>query len=384
MTVFRALNFNASVLGERNHNRQRHDQYKPVGIGVSVPRPDMDEIPSKYNKSAKQVPKQHHLVSPHTRHKPCEHIVVIRLGNDAINHGNEHVRHGGAHGEEDIPDLQRDGEHRHRGRAGHGAQQEVRHVVVHQVEDLVEEDPEAEHRDGLEHRPFQALEGETHAKRARGIPDVHQQQHAGDEHLRAGDADRAHAEPEQEHGQERLRDGCEQLPGLLEHELLVRHDVGIERRGQQLDRDIDGHDAHKLTCQHKLAGSQTARKEASHINSQRRTANQAQQRHYSVDKQEHAIETADAQLVALRFLSHVEAHVRPVETGAQQRKSEHHGVGHLKHTIVRLPDEMQQQRHVDDVYQILRDDVRISKQSTRLALAAQPFTTSCCESFDEF
>lgn len=218
----------------------------------------MDEIPSKYNKSAEQVPEQHHLVPPHTRHKPREHIVVIRLGNDAINHGDEHVRHSGAHGEEDIPDLQCDSEHRHRGRTGHSAQQEVRHVVVHQVEDLVEEDPEAEHRDSLEHRPFQALESETHAKRARGIPDVHQQQHAGDGQLRAGDTDRAHAQPEQKHRQEWLSDGSKQLSGLLEHELLMRHDIRVERRGQQLNGDVDGHDAHKLAGQHQFVGGQTA------------------------------------------------------------------------------------------------------------------------------
>ena len=384
MPVFRALNLDASVLGERNHNRQRHDQYKPVGVGVSVPRPDMDEIPSKYNKSAEQVPEQHHLVPPHTRHKPCEHIVVIRLGNDAVDHGHEHVRHGGTHGEEQIPDLQCDSEHRHRGRTGHSAQQEVWHVVVHQVEDLVEEDPEAEHRDGLEHRPFQPFEGETHAKRARGIPDVHQQQHAGDGQLRAGDTDRAHAQPEQKHRQEWLSDGSKQLSGLLEHKLFVRHDVGVKRCGQQLDHHIDCHDPHKLTCQHKLTGSQAARKEASHINSQCRTANQAQQRHYSVDKQEHAIETTDAQFIALRFLAHVEAHVRSIESGAQQREREHHGISHLEHAIISLPNKVQQQRHVNDVYQILRDDVRIPKQNTRLALAVQPFTTSCRESFDDF
>lgn len=317
MHILRTLNFDAGVLCEWDHDRQSHNQHKPVSVRVDITSPKVHEVSSQHDEAAEQIPEQHHLVSAHTRHQACEHGVVVGFGHDPVDQGREHAGHGGAHGEEQVPDLQCDGEHRHRGRAGHGSQQEVRHVVVHQVEDLVKEDPKAEHRDGLEHRPFQALESEAHAERACGIPDVHQQQHAGDGQLRAGDADRPHAKPEQKHRQERLRDGGEQLSGLLEHELLVRHDVGVEWRGQQLDGDVDGHDAHQYAGQDQFVGGQTTGKEAPHIDGQRHAANQTQQRHHDVNQQEHAVEPADAQLIALRLLAHVETHVRPVESGAQ-------------------------------------------------------------------
>lgn len=133
------------------------------------------------------------------------------FGDDAVDHGHEHVGHGGAHGEEDVPDLHGDGEHRHSRGTGHRAQQEVGHVVVDQIEDLVQENPETEDGDCFEYRPLQPREREPHAEFADRVDDVHQQQDRGDGQLRDSNADSTHAKKQQRDGNDGNHERGDQL-----------------------------------------------------------------------------------------------------------------------------------------------------------------------------
>lgn len=117
--VLGALDFDAGVLGQWNHDRQDHGHGEPVRVLVGGAGPDIDEVPAQEDESAVQEPEQDHLVASHPGHQFGKDPVIVVLGDDAVDLGHEHVRHRGAHGEEDVPDLHRNREHRNRVRAGH-------------------------------------------------------------------------------------------------------------------------------------------------------------------------------------------------------------------------------------------------------------------------
>lgn len=371
VAVLRTLDLDAGVLGEGNHDGQHHDQAQPVRVRVRLAGPQPHEEPSEHDEPAEQVPEDDHLIASHARHQPGQDRVVIRFGDDAVDLRGEHVRHGRRHGEEDVPDLHRDGEHRDRRRAGHRAQQEVGHVVVDQIEDLVQEDPEAEHRDRSEQRPFQATEREPHTQPTRGERDVPRQQDGRDRQLGARHAHRSHAEPQKQDGEERLRQRGEQLPGLLEHEPLVRHDVRVERSGQHRHRDVHAHDHQQHAGQTDLTLGQAAGEQRMHVQDHHAATDQAQRRDREIHEQEHAVQTPHTRTVvrtAGGTLAHIKTHITPIEARRQERQREHHAVGHLEHAVIALSKEMQQQRHVDEVDQVLHQDIRIAEQRAGLLL----------------
>lgn len=190
--VLGALYFDAGVLCQGNHDGQDHNDGEPVGVPVFGAGPDLDEVLTDSDEPPIQEPKQDHLVAADSCHQFGEDTVIIMLGDDTVDHGHEHVGHGGTHGEEDVPDLHGDSEHRHSRGTGHSAQQEIGHVVVDQVENLIQENPEAEYRDCFEHRPLQPGKRESHPQLADCVNDIHQQQDCGDGQLRDGNADRSH------------------------------------------------------------------------------------------------------------------------------------------------------------------------------------------------
>lgn len=135
--VLGALNLDAGVLGQGNHDGQNHDDGEPVGIMVLGAGPNLDEVLADDDESTIQEPEQDHLITADPGHQLGEDAVVVVFGDDVVDHGHEHVGHGGAHGEEDVPDLHGDGEYRYRGGTGHRTKQEIRYVIVDQVENLV-------------------------------------------------------------------------------------------------------------------------------------------------------------------------------------------------------------------------------------------------------
>ena len=245
--VLRTLDLDAGVLCQRDHDRQCHDQAQPIGVRVGAAGPDRHEVLAHDHEPTVDEPEQDHLVAADPGHEPSESVVVVIFGDNPVDLGDEHVRHGRAHSEENVPDLHRDRERGDCAGARHRAQKEVRHVVVHQIEDLVQEDPETEHRNHLEQAPLQSGEHEPHAKHAHRVTDVQKQQDRTDRELRVGHADGPHTQIQKQNREQGHRQRGEQLSGLLERKPFMCHDKRVERRGHQLHRDVHAHNHQQLT-----------------------------------------------------------------------------------------------------------------------------------------
>lgn len=193
MAVLGALDLDARVLAERDAERQRHGADEVVGVQEALAGPSGDEEAPQQHEPAVHPAEQEHLVAPDARHKARQLSVVVRLRNDAVDLGDEDVRHHRREGDEDVPDLDRHGEHRHDRRACEGSEHHVRHALVDEVADLVHEDPRRERRDGAEERRIEPPEAEAHAEPAVGEPHVERQQDHRDEELRQAHADRPQA-----------------------------------------------------------------------------------------------------------------------------------------------------------------------------------------------
>ena len=91
VAVLRTLNFNACILGERNHHRQDHNQAQPICIRIRVASPNMHKISSEHNKPAEQVPEDNHLITTHTCHQLGQNCIVIRFSDYTVDLGSKYV-----------------------------------------------------------------------------------------------------------------------------------------------------------------------------------------------------------------------------------------------------------------------------------------------------
>lgn len=323
MAVLGALDLDARVLAERDAERQRHGADEVVGVQEALAGPSGDEEAPQQHEPAVHPAEQEHLVAPDARHEPGELSVVVRLRDDAVDLGDEDVRHHRREGDEDVPDLDRHGEHRDDRRAREGSEHHVRHALVDELADLVHEDPGRERRDGPEERRIEPSEAEAHAEPAAGEPHVERQQDHRDGKLSQTHADRAQAEVEQDEGDTRGRQRREHLPRLLVPELLVGDDVRVEDGGEQRQGDVARHDGHELPSEPHLPGGEAPGEEGADVRGESEPQPQRHGADHDVEHEVHAVQGADILLRAPRLLLGVEANVRLREPEREECEREH-------------------------------------------------------------
>lgn len=240
--VLGALDLDAGVLHEGDEQRRRHSEDEPVGVPEPGARPRRDEETSDDGEAAEHPHVEDRLVAADLRHEAGEHRVVVRLGDDAVDLGDEHVGHRRGQRVEDRTDLDCHGKHRHDGRAGERAEQDVGDVLVDELADLVQEDPRAEGGDRLEQRRVEAPDVEAHAQASDAEGGVEGEQNEVHRELRRRNANDAHPREEQRVRKEGRGERGGELAGLLEAEPLVGHDVRVEHGVEQRRGDAAGQD----------------------------------------------------------------------------------------------------------------------------------------------
>lgn len=337
MAVLGALNLDPRVLAERNAERQGHGADEVVGVQESLAGPSGDEETPKQHEPAVHPAEQEHLVAPNARHKVRQLSVVVRLRNDAVDLGDEDVRHHRREGDENVPDLDRHGEHSHDRRTREGSEQHIRDALVDELAQLVDEDPRRERRDGTEERRIEPPEAEAHPEPEVGEPHVERQQDNRDGELCETDANGAEALAEQDEGDPGSRERREHLPGLLVPELLVGDDVRIEDGGEERQGNVARHDGHELSGKSHLVGREAPREKGTDVYGEHETQRQHDGADHRVQHQVHTVQDTYVPLVAPRPFLGVETDVRLRETEREESEREDERVRGLIDAVVRLP-----------------------------------------------
>ena len=372
MSVLGHLNLDAGVLTKRNAQGQNHRANQVIRVHESLARPLGDEELPKQHEAAVDPAEKEHLVTAHAGHKARQLAVIVRGGHDFVDLGYEDVRRDRGQRDEDVPNLDGNGKDRYGNGARQGAEQDVRHALVDEVADLVDENPRGESGDGTKQGAIKAPEVEAHPKLQDREARVEQEQRRVDGKLRKRDAHGAHAKVQENESDNGGRERGEHLPCLLKREMLVCQDIGVEDRREQRAGNGEGHDGHELAREPNLIGRETTREKALDVAGEEQAQRKSDRAHADVQHKVHAVEAPDILLGAVRPLQRVETDVSPGEAERQQREREHERVRRLENAVVGLPHERQQHRRVDKVDEVLYNDVRIAQDRPGPALANHP------------
>lgn len=216
----------------------------------------------------------------------------------------------------------------------------------------------------------------AHAKAPDGEAGVESEEHQHHGELRERHAHGAHPRAEQQVGQEGRGERREELPRLLEAELLVGLDVGVEDRGEERGRDVHRHDGHEGLCERHLLRREPGREHQPGVRGEGEAERERRRADHDVEEEVHPVEAADVPLRALGPGLRVEPQVGLRKPEGEDRQREDEGVRRLIHAVVGLPHEREQHRRVDEVDEVLDDDVGVAEDCADAALAYHAEITS--------
>ena len=166
------------------------------------------------------------------------------------------------------------------------------------------------------------------------------------------------------------------MPRLLEAELLagdhIRVEYGVEEREGNARRQ-DGHDP---SGEIDLLGRETAREHGSGVSGETQAEEERDGAYSRIENQVDTVELADALVVTVCLLEHVESDIRLGEAERQKRQREHERVRRLEHAVVRFADKRQEHRCVNEVDKVLGDDVGVAKNNPCATLVRQASSPS--------
>lgn len=156
----------------------------------------------------------------------------------------------------------------------------------------------------------------------------------------------------------------------------MRDNVGIENRGHERRRYVEGHDCHDNSGKVNLLGGKGAGEELSAQARQHKSDCNSGYTYNGVKHEIHAIERTYPFLVILHFALSIETHVCRGEAEREDLQREDELVRGLIDTILPFSNEGQEHRGINKVDKVFDNNVDIPKSSARLSLTTHSDTSS--------